>query len=67
MFLDMSHYDDNFGHWEMNDPEDYEFYRRVQRTNVEKQCKQCGRTVRIQPHYAICNSCADAVERGLDY
>jgi len=23
--------------------------------------------VRIQPQYAICNSCADAAESGMDY
>ena len=58
-------HDDNFGHWsDTQDPEVRSFYRRVQRTNVTKQCAQCGRTVRIQPHYDICNSCADAIERG---
>ena len=65
-------YDDNYGNWEMGDhPEDraesVAFYRQTQRTNVTKVCKRCGRTVRIQPHYAICNSCADAVERGMDF
>jgi hypothetical protein len=63
--------DDNFGDWDMGDndedrAETMAFYRKVQRTNVTKVCEHCGRTVRIQPHYAICNSCADKVERGLD-
>lgn len=61
-------YDDNFGHWEdMDDPDMREFYDRVQRTNVEKECKKCGRLVMLQPHYAICDSCASAMERGMDY
>jgi len=44
-----------------------DFYHRCQRTNVTKVCERCERTVRIQPQYAICNSCADAIERGYDY
>lgn len=64
----MSYYDDNFGVWDgMDDPEMRQFYRHVQRTNVTKKCRRCNRTVRIQPHYAYCNSCADAIERGGDY
>lgn len=65
-----SYYDDNFGHWEgMDGPdaeENREFYRRVQRTNVWKQCQGCGRRVQIQPHYAYCNNCADKREKGYD-
>lgn len=65
-------YDDNFGHWECNgsaedQAEMMSFYRHTQRTNVTKVCKRCERTVRIQPQYAICNSCAEAIERGMDY
>lgn len=63
-------YDDNFGFWEdMDGPdgeENREFYSRVQKTNVRKKCKGCNRWVRIQPHYAYCNSCADKIEKGMD-
>lgn len=60
--------DDNFGTWDgMDDPEMIRFYRHTQRTNVTKKCERCKRTVLIQPHYAICNDCADAIERGMDY
>jgi hypothetical protein len=61
------YYDDNFGHWNMDqdDREELiEFYHRLQRTNVEKVCEGCQQTVRIQPHYALCNSCADKAESG---
>jgi hypothetical protein len=66
-------YDDNFG-WYDEDvdygDEDVEsrrqFYNHIQETNVEKICRGCGRTVMIQPHYAICNSCAEILERGGD-
>jgi len=61
------YYDDNFGHWhDMDDPEMREFYDRVQRTNVRKKCQGCERMVNIQPDYAYCNTCADAIERGMD-
>jgi hypothetical protein len=61
------YYDDNFGHWNMDQDdrdEMIEFYHHVQRTNVEKVCEGCGCTVRIQPHYAFCNSCAEEAESG---
>lgn len=62
-----SYYDDNFGHWEdMDDPDNVEFYRKVQRESVTKKCQGCGRKVKIMPDYAYCNSCADKRERGYD-
>jgi len=62
-----SYYDDNFGHWdEMDDPDNVEFYRETQRTNVRKKCQGCKRMVNIQPQYAYCTSCADRLERGED-
>ena len=63
----MSYYDDNFGHYEINDEEDVEFYNQMQSTNVRKCCKRCGEMVSIQPRYAICNSCCEAEERGGQY
>jgi hypothetical protein len=64
--MSISYYDDNYGHYEIEDDDDIEFYHERQRTNVEKICVGCGRKVRIQPDYAYCNSCADARERGMD-
>jgi hypothetical protein len=62
-----SYYDENFGWWDdMDDPDMVDFYHQVQRENVEKTCQGCGRTVRIRPDYAYCNSCADKIERGMD-
>ena len=63
----MEYYDDNFGCWNMDDGdrEDMiEFYHETQKRSVWKVCAQCGCEVKILPHYAICNSCADANERG---
>ena len=62
----MSYYDDNFGWWEdMDDPDMVRFYHQVQEESVEKKCEMCGRTVKIRPGYAYCNSCADKIERGF--
>ena len=61
------YYDDNFGPWEgMDEVENREHYRRVQKTNVRKKCQGCGRMVSIQPQYGYCNSCADKREKGYD-
>ena len=63
-----TYYDDNFGHWEdMDDPEARAFYHQVQRESRRKKCQGCGRTVRLRPDYAYCNSCADKRERGYDF
>ena len=62
----MNYYDDNFGWVEVEDEEDMAFYRRIQSSNVEKQCQGCDRTVSIQPQYAYCDSCATRIERGMD-
>ena len=61
------YYDDNFGVWEdMDCEENIEHYRRTQATNVWKKCRGCDKRVKIQPHYAYCNSCATKLERGGD-
>jgi hypothetical protein len=62
------YYDDNFGHWDdMDDPDMVEFYHKVQRESVEKECQNCGRVVRLRPDYAYCNSCMERLERGMDF
>jgi rRNA maturation endonuclease Nob1 len=58
----MSYYDDNFGHYEIQDEEDIAFYHQVQRESVRKRCVMCGRMVRLRPDYDKCNSCADKLE-----
>jgi rRNA maturation endonuclease Nob1 len=61
------YYDDNFGWYEIESEEDVEFYHHTQHISVEKICQGCGRKVRLKPDYAICNSCADRAERGMEY
>ena len=62
------YYDNNFGSWEsMDDPDMIDFYHQVQRENVEKVCERCKRTCRLRPDYSICNDCAGAQERGINF
>lgn len=61
-----SYYDSNFGHWDIEDQDDIDFYHKVQRNSVQKECRGCGNTVSLMPQYAYCNSCADKIERGID-
>ena len=60
--------DDNFGTWDdMDDPDTVEFYHQVQQESVSKTCEGCRRKVRLRPDYGYCNSCADRIERGMDF
>lgn len=61
-----TYFDDNFGHWDIQDEDDIDFYHQVQRESVEKTCKGCGRRVKLRPEYAYCNNCATILERGGD-
>ena len=61
------YYDDNFGHWEIEDEDDIAFYEQVQRESVWKKCEQCGKKVKLRPDYSICNGCADLNERTGGY
>lgn len=61
-----SYYDDNFGHWNVEDQEDLDFYNQVQAESVWKKCQGCGRRVKLRPHYAYCDGCATKIERGQD-
>lgn len=60
--------DDNFGAWTgTEDAEVRAFYRTTQKRSVAKVCQGCHRTVKILPHYAYCNNCADVMERGGEF
>lgn len=61
-----TYYDDNYGHYEIRDQDDIDFYHRTQKESVRKKCKGCGKTVNIKREYAYCNSCADKREKGID-
>lgn len=58
------YYDDNFGHWEIEDQDDIDFYHQVQKESVWKKCVICGKRVKLRPDYDKCNSCVEQIERG---
>ena len=58
--------DDNFGTWEMEDEDDFEFYEHVQSESVWKTCDACQRRVKLRPDYGTCNRCMEVLERGGD-
>ena len=61
-----SYYDDNFGWYNIEDEDDISFYHKMQTESVLKICDGCGRTVKLRPQYGYCNSCANAMDLGLD-
>ena len=61
--IQASYYDDNFGHWNMDDdPDMKEFYFQVQKESVLKECSICGRQVKLRPEYDKCDSCCRQIE-----
>jgi hypothetical protein len=57
-------YDDNFGFWDLNGPEEQEFFDYVQRHSVLTACERCEQPVRLVPPKKICASCVSALEYG---
>ena len=61
-----TYWDENYGQWTIESPEDIAHYRKVQKESRRKRCQGCARMVRLRPDYALCNACADRQERGWD-
>jgi hypothetical protein len=57
-------YEDNFGFWDVGEPEELAFFRDVQRQSVRAVCKRCERIVRLMPPKIICAPCVSALECG---
>ena len=57
-------YEDNFGFWEIDCPEESAFFEHVQRQSVRTACTRCERPVRLMPTKAVCARCASALECG---
>ena len=60
----MSGYEDNFGFWDIDGPEERAFFQHVQRQSVIIACKRCGHLVRLIPPKTVCASCVAALECG---
>jgi hypothetical protein len=57
-------YEDNFGFWHLDDPEERAFFQHVQRHSVRTMCKRCGETVRLMAPKILCAACVFALECG---
>lgn len=62
-----AYYDENYGFVEVEDEDDIKFLEDVHKRSRRKKCQGCGRSVRILPEYAYCNSCATKREQGFDF
>jgi hypothetical protein len=57
-------YEDNFGYWEIDSPEESAFFMHVQSQSALIDCQRCGRPVRLLPTKTVCAACASALECG---
>ena len=60
----MGVYEDNFGFWDIDGPEEREFFEDTQRKSVLIACKRCKCAVRLIPPKTVCASCVSALECG---
>jgi hypothetical protein len=47
-------YEDNFGFWDLDQPEERAFFHHVRRESVRAVCKRCERIVRLMPPTIFC-------------
>ena len=57
-------YDDNFGFWDINEPEEQAFFEHVRLQSLTTMCGRCERRVRLMPTKTLCASCVSALESG---
>ena len=57
-------YEDNFGFWDIGDPDEEALFDHVQRHSVLIACERCERPVRLIPPKALCACCVSALEYG---
>ena len=57
-------YDDNFGFWDIDGPEEIAFFEHVQRQSVYMRCGRCERRARLMPPKILCATCISALECG---
>jgi hypothetical protein len=59
-------YEDNFGHWEIDCPEESAFFAHVQSQSVSAVCQRCKQAVRLaQSAKTICAPCVFALDEAL--
>ena len=57
-------YEDNFGFWNIDAPEECAFFEFIKRQSVYVNCERCERRVGLIPSKTLCASCVCAVECG---
>ena len=57
-------YEDNFGFWHLDDPDERAFFEHVRRQSVRTICSRCAGTVRLMAPKAFCGACVSALECG---
>src|SRR5271155_447403 len=57
-------YEDNFGFWDVDGPEERAFFEHVQGKSVSIACERCKCPVRLIPTKTVCASCVAALECG---
>jgi hypothetical protein len=58
-------YEDNFGFWDIDGPEERALFEHVQRRSVYITCERCDHSVRLIPPKTLCAACVSALERAL--
>ena len=59
-----ANYEDNFGFWELDCPEEHAFFAHVRAQSVRVTCQRCDRVVQLMSTKTICAPCASALECG---
>ena len=57
-------YEDNFGFWQIDCPEEHAFFEHVQRQSVRAICQRRKRVVQLISNKTICARCVSALEYG---
>jgi hypothetical protein len=60
----MGAYEDNFGFWDIDGPEERAFFQHVQRKSAFIVCERCEHLVQLIPTKTVCASCVAALECG---
>ena len=60
----MGVYEDNFGFWDIDEPEEQALFEHVQRQSIYISCERCERSVRLIPPKTLCATCVSALECG---
>ena len=57
-------FDDNFGFWDIDEPEERAFFEHVQRQSNRTICERCGKHAQLMPPKTLCARCVAALECG---